>query len=127
MSRGGHQDVPDGSLEVFYVQGFDSHSHYNDGDHDLVESCPACEANSLVADMEFSSGRQAAHFCFTRGSKFDSLGESKSTSSTKPSDYGAYPKAVEQAPAVFTAPQSGDLPGPRTATAPTHDHDRSRR
>lgn len=36
------------------MQGFDSHSHYEDGDHDLVESCPACEANSLVADVELA-------------------------------------------------------------------------
>ncbi|MFD4933380.1 hypothetical protein [Streptomyces virginiae] len=33
----------------------------------VIHPCPECEAFSLVADVEFASGRRAEYFCFTCG------------------------------------------------------------
>lgn len=55
------------------IQGIDTYSHYRDGGGELVAICPVCEYETLVADVEFASGRTVAFLCFSCASEFESL------------------------------------------------------
>ncbi|MEU0663907.1 hypothetical protein [Streptomyces lavendulocolor] len=58
---------------VLHVQEIDWYSHSKDGGNELVDWCPECNTDSLVADVVFATGRRTSYFCFTCGCDFDSL------------------------------------------------------
>jgi len=56
------------------VQGYSIYAQVKDGGDELVTSCPECESDALVADVEMASGRNVEYFCFQCGTQHGPLG-----------------------------------------------------